>query len=120
MIDYTLWYFSSTYNLLKVNKNGTAVFCKFHLKTVQGLHNLTAQQAHQLKADDPDYGTRDLYNAIANGDFPKWDMKIQVLARPFKICLNDFYWPDWIIKNCTAPIKNFNPIYIMRNLSRHK
>ena len=68
-----------------MNANGTAVFCKFHLKTVQGLHNLTAQQAHQLKADDPDYGTRDLYNAIANGDFPKWDMKIQVSATPFKI-----------------------------------
>lgn len=71
--------------ILKVNANGTAVFCKFHLKTVQGLHNLTSQQAHQLKADDPDYGTRDLYNAIANGDFPKWDMKIQVSATPFKI-----------------------------------
>lgn len=70
--------------VLKVNKNGTAVFCKFHLKTVQGLHNLTAQQAHQLKADDPDYGTRDLYNAIANGDFPKWDMKIQVSTTTFK------------------------------------
>lgn len=63
---------------MQVNANGTAVFCKFHLKTRQGVHNLTAERAKQLTADDPDYATRDLYNAIARGDFPKWDFKIQV------------------------------------------
>jgi catalase len=67
---------SHTFKL--VNANGSAVFCKFHLKTQQGVHNLTAARADQLKIDDPDYATRDLYNAIASGDFPKWDFKIQV------------------------------------------
>jgi catalase len=61
-----------------VNANGTAVFCKFHLKTQQGVHNLTAQRARELQAEDPDYAQRDLYNTIENGDFPKWDLKIQV------------------------------------------
>ena len=30
-----------------------------------------------IAGSDPEYSTRDLYNAIARGDFPKWNMKIQ-------------------------------------------
>ena len=66
------------WQIKKVNANRSAVFCKFHWISLQGVHNLTAQQAMQLAGDDPDYSTRDLYTAIANGDFPKWDLKIQV------------------------------------------
>jgi catalase len=76
---------------LQVNANGTAVFCKFHLKTQQGVHNLTASQARNLTAEAPDYAQRDLYNAIENGDFPKWDMKIQVINT------------NWSIKYCIIP-----------------
>jgi len=61
-----------------VNANGTAVFCKFHLKTQQGVQNLTAARARNLTATSPDYAQSDLYNAIANSNFPKWDFKIQV------------------------------------------
>lgn len=58
------------------------MFCKFHLKTQQGVHNLTAAEARNLTATAPDYAQKDLYNSIANGDFPKWDMKIQAHKMP--------------------------------------
>lgn len=36
--------------------------------------------AHELSADDPDYSIRDLYNAVAKGDYPSWSLKIQVMT----------------------------------------
>lgn len=41
---------------------------------------MPAQKAGELSGTDPDYALRDLYNAIANGNFPSWTMKIQVMT----------------------------------------
>lgn len=63
-----------------VNDKGEAVYCKFHFRTSQGIKNLDVQRAQELTATDPDYSTRDLYDSIANNDFPSWDMYIQVMT----------------------------------------
>ena len=63
-----------------VNDKGESVYCKFHFRTAQGIKNLDVQRAAELSASDPDYATRDLYNAIARGDFPSWDLYIQVMT----------------------------------------
>lgn len=67
---------SHTFKL--VNKDGKAVFCKFHAKTSQGIRNLSAKEAERLGGSDPDYATRDLFNAIEGGDYPEWKFYIQV------------------------------------------
>lgn len=67
---------SHTFKLL--NKEGHAVYCKFHAKTAQGIRNLSAKQAGDLAGSDPDYATRDLFNAIEAGDYPQWNFYIQV------------------------------------------
>lgn len=71
-------YGSHTFKL--VNQNGEANYVKFHMKTDQGIKNLSADQAHQISADDPDYSIHDLYNSIAEGKFPSWTMFIQVMS----------------------------------------
>jgi catalase len=71
-------YGSHTFKL--VNTEGEAVWCKFHVKTNQGIKNLSAKQAYELSAADPDYSTRDLYNAIASGNFPSWTFYLQVMT----------------------------------------
>merc|ERR1719419_1356233 len=71
-------YGSHTFKL--VNKDGEGVYCKFHLKTDQGIRNLNAARAEALASSDPDYAIRDLYNAISNENFPSWSMKIQVMT----------------------------------------
>lgn len=63
-----------------VNANGEAVYVKYHLKTDQGVANLSAKDAAQLASEDPDYATRDLYNSIAGGDFPSWTVYVQVMT----------------------------------------
>lgn len=71
-------YGSHTFKL--VNHNGEAVYCKFHFRTAQGIRNLDVQSAMQLAGSDPDYSTRDLFNSIGRGDYPTWNMFIQVMT----------------------------------------
>nr|APH81359.1 catalase [Tigriopus kingsejongensis] len=63
-----------------VNDNGELVYCKFHLKTNQGIKNFNRQQADDLTRDDPDFSIRDLYNSITEGNCPSWTMHIQVMS----------------------------------------
>lgn len=68
---------SHTYSL--INDAGERVWVKWHFKTLQGIRNLTSLDAVRLAGVDPDYAQRDLFNAIANGDFPRWSVEIQVM-----------------------------------------
>jgi catalase len=68
---------SHTYSL--INAAGERVWVKWHFKTLQGIKNLTASEAQRLAGVDPDYAQRDLFNAIAKGDFPRWSVEIQVM-----------------------------------------
>jgi catalase len=60
-----------------VNAQGQTSFAKFHWKSEQGLKGMTLAQQH---AADPNYATRDLYDAIRAGHFPKWDLYVQILT----------------------------------------
>ncbi|KAK9499251.1 hypothetical protein O3M35_002320 [Rhynocoris fuscipes] len=71
-------YGSNTFKL--VNAEGVPVYCKFHWRTDQGFRNLTADVAKRLMSEEPDYATRDLYNAIAEKRFPSWTFYIQVMT----------------------------------------
>eukprot|EP01068_Selenidium_serpulae_P020993 Selendium_serpulae@DN94_c0_g1_i1.p1 len=62
-----------------VNDKGEVHYVQMHFKTNQGIRNLTADRAQKLAGSDPDYATRDLYNAIAKNDPPSWTMFIQVM-----------------------------------------
>ncbi|MYN25484.1 catalase [Duganella levis] len=67
---------SHTYSL--INVDGERVYVKWHFLTQQGIKNLSAEEATRIAGSDPDYAQRDLFNAIAGGDFPRWDVKVQV------------------------------------------
>ena len=69
---------SHTFSL--INAAGERVWAKWHLKTKQGIKNLSAVEAGRLAGADPDHAQRDLFNAINGGAFPKWDVFIQVMT----------------------------------------
>ncbi|MDE1171254.1 MAG: catalase [Verrucomicrobium sp.] len=68
---------SHTYSLL--NAAGERFWVKFHFKSRQGIENLTNREAEAVVAKDRESAQRDLFEAIERGDFPKWDVKIQVM-----------------------------------------
>lgn len=69
---------SHTFSL--INKDNKRVWCKFHIRTQQGIQNLSDQEAADLVAHDRESSQRDLYEAIERGDFPKWTFYIQVMT----------------------------------------
>ena len=61
------------------NEKGEYFWVKYHLKTDQGIQNLTREEADRMKGTDPDHATGDLYNAIKKGDFPSWTLQVQIM-----------------------------------------
>jgi catalase len=61
------------------NQEGEIFWVKYHFKTNQGAKNLTREEAERLKGSDPDHATRDLHNAIKNGEFPSWTLQMQIM-----------------------------------------
>ncbi len=61
-----------------VNAAGEERFVKFHWRPVLGLQSLVWDESAKLQGADNDYHRRDLYEAIAAGDFPQWDLGVQV------------------------------------------
>jgi catalase len=69
---------SHTYSLY--NDKNQRVWVKFHLKTQQGIRNLTDEEAEALIAKDRESSQTDLFNAIERGDFPRWTMCLQIMT----------------------------------------
>jgi catalase len=70
-------YGSHTYSFF--NAKNERLWVKFHFKTMQGIANLTEEEAEGLVGRDRESHQRDLFEAIQRGDFPKWRLMIQVM-----------------------------------------
>ena len=70
-------YSSHTYSLW--NDLGERYWVKWHFKTLQGIKNLTNEEAAKIAGSDPDFHRRDLHAAIERGEFPKWKVQIQIM-----------------------------------------
>ncbi|WP_051072408.1 catalase [Corynebacterium caspium] len=65
-----------------INAEGTPVWVKYHFISQQGVHNFTAAEAEEMAGKNADYLREDLYNAIEEGNFPRWDVYVQIM--PFE------------------------------------
>ena len=63
-----------------INADHGRVWVKFHLRTQQGIKNLSDAEAEAIIAKDRESAQNDLFNAIKNGDFPRWTLYIQVMT----------------------------------------
>ncbi|MBT2332553.1 catalase [Variovorax paradoxus] len=63
-----------------VNEAGESVFCKFHWTPVLGTHSLVWDEAVKISGADPDFHRRDLWEAIEAGEFPEWELGLQIFT----------------------------------------
>ena len=63
-----------------INEEGKSSFVKFHWKPLLGVHAVAWDEAQTISGKDPDYHRRDLWEAIENGDFPQWELGVQIIA----------------------------------------
>lgn len=68
----------NTYKM--VNQKGEAVLVKYHWEPKQGIKNLTMKEANEIQSTNFNHATEDLYEAIERGDYPEWEMFIQVMS----------------------------------------
>ncbi|MBL7153968.1 MAG: catalase [Phycisphaerae bacterium] len=61
------------------NRKAEAYWVQYHFKTLQGIENLTRQEATRLAGEDPNHATDDLHNAIEKGEFPSWRVCVQIM-----------------------------------------
>jgi catalase len=76
-IPYMNGYGSHTYSF--INAKNERFWVKFHFKTKQGIQNMTPKEAAEIAGKDADYHTRQLFDAIERGDYPKWTFSVQVM-----------------------------------------
>lgn len=96
---------SSVHAFKLVNAKGEVHYAKFSWKTQQGLEYLdTPQKQGTTQAGDISHATKDLYDAIGKGQFPKWELRVQLFP---EARINDFKfspldatkaWPEDVLK----------------------
>ncbi|GKS62875.1 catalase [Nitrospira sp.] len=66
-----------------VNAEGKSTFVKFHWKPKLGLQSVVWNEAVKINGADPDFHRRDLWDAIRKGDFPEWELGLQLFDEDF-------------------------------------
>ena len=66
-----------------VNAEGKSTFVKFHWKPKLGLQSVVWNEAVKINGADPDFHRRDLWNAIQMGDYPEWELGLQLFDEEF-------------------------------------
>src|ERR1700680_3396715 len=69
----------SSHTFRLINEKNELFYVKWHFKTKQGIKNFHAESAEEMRGKDPDYAQRDLFNAIKEGNFPKWRVCVQIM-----------------------------------------
>ena len=66
-----------------VNTEGKSTFVKFHWKPKLGLQSVVWNEAVKINGADPDFHRRDLWDAIKMGDYPEWELGLQLFDDAF-------------------------------------
>ncbi|WP_191991804.1 catalase [Bacillus aerolatus] len=99
-----------------VNELGKARFVKFHWKPVLGIHSLVWDEAQKIAGKDPDFHRRDLWEAIEMGDYPEFELGVQMIEEEdefnfdFDILDPTKLWPEEIV-----PVKIIGKMTLDRN-----
>jgi len=98
-----------------VNEAGKATFVKFHWKPRLGLQSVVWNEAVKINGADPDYHRRDLWEAITRGDFPEWELGLQLFDEEFADRFDfDILDPTKIIPEEQVPVRRVGRLVLDR------
>jgi catalase len=99
-----------------VNDRGKARFVKFHWKPLLGLHAVLWDEAQKISGKDPDFHRRDLWEAIENGDYPEWELGVQIVEEKDEFSFDfDLLDPTKIIPEEIVPVQRIGKMTLNRN-----
>jgi catalase len=99
-----------------VNDRGKARFVKFHWKPLLGLHAVLWDEAQKISGKDPDFHRRDLWEAIENGDYPEWELGVQIVEEKDEFSFDfDLLDPTKVIPEELVPVRRIGKMTLNRN-----
>ncbi|MFI8559751.1 catalase HPII [Pseudomonas putida] len=99
-----------------INAEGVANFVKFHWKPRQGVHSLLWDEAQKLAGKDTDFQRRDLWEAIETGDYPEWELGVQIVPEADEHKFDfDLLDPTKIIPEELVPVTPLGKMVLNRN-----
>lgn len=100
-----------------VNAKGESHFVKFHWKPTLGVHSVAWDEAQKISGKDSDFHRRDLWEAIENGDYPEWELGLQIIPEKdehkFEFDLLD---PTKLIPEELVPVEIVGKMTLNRNV----
>jgi catalase len=99
-----------------VNAAGKARFVKFHWKPIKGVKSLVWDEAQKISGKDPDFHRRDLFEAIERGDYPEWELGLQIVEEQDEFRFHfDLLDPTKIIPEELVPVRRVGKLTLNRN-----
>jgi catalase len=99
-----------------VNNRSESHFVKFHWKPKLGIHGLAWDEAQKIAGKDPDFHRRDLWESIESGDFPEWELGVQLIAPDKAQSLGfDLLDPTKLIPEEMVPVQRIGRLVLNRN-----
>ena len=99
-----------------INEQGKARFVKFHWKPLLGVHSVAWDEAQKISGKDPDFHRRDLWEAIEEGNFPEWELGVQIVEEKDEHKYEfDLLDPTKIIPEELVPVRRIGKLTLNRN-----
>ncbi len=99
-----------------INAEGKSTFAKFHWRPLLGCASVVWDEAVKISGADPDFHRRDLYEAIARGDAPEWELGFQLFDQETADQLDfDSLDPTKIIPEEVIPVRYVGKMTLDRN-----
>ncbi len=100
-----------------INEQGKATFVKFHLKPALGVHSLVWDETQKIAGKNPDFNRMDLQEAIDSGNFPEFELGVQLLAEEDEFNLDfDILDPTKLWPEEDVPVKIIGKITLNKNV----
>lgn len=100
-----------------INQSGESRFVKFHWRPKLGTFSLIWDEAVKLGGADPDFHRRDLWQAIESGDFPEWELCVQVFTEEEAAAFDfDVLDPTKLVPEEKVPLRPLGKMVLNRNV----
>ncbi|MEZ0362189.1 catalase [Mycobacterium sp. pUA109] len=99
-----------------VNANGEGTFVKFHWTPKLGVHSLIWDECQKIAGKDPDFNRRDLWEAIEAGQYPEWELGVQLVPESDEFSFAfDLLDATKIIPEEQVPVRPVGKMVLNRN-----
>ena len=99
-----------------INAKGKMRFVKFHWKPLKGVKSLVWDEATKISGKDPDFHRRDLFESIERGDYPEWELGLQIVEEKDEFKFDfDLLDPTKLIPEELVPVRRVGRLTLNRN-----